>query len=130
MGHAPLGHTIPSPRCATQLPYSHTAITLSRVPYDIPPETAEPTTKKRERADARLEALNRMYARTAFTSTEERLQLAKDLDMVKCTGSIPSLRPSHAAVNQVVDDVMYAFGGLSMGEGYLDDLYALQLSSE
>ena len=47
------------------------------------PEIQEPTIKKkRKRADARqLEALNRMYARTAFPSTEERQQLAKDLDM-------------------------------------------------
>ena len=46
-------------------------------------ETPEPTIKKkRKRTDARQpEALNRMYARTAFPSTEERLQLAKDLDM-------------------------------------------------
>ena len=44
-----------------------------------------------------------------------------------CTGSIPSPRSRHAAV--LVDDVMYVFGGYS-GDTYLDDLYALQLSSE
>ena len=47
---------------------------------------------------------------------------------LQCTGSIPSPRASHAAV--LVDDVMYVFGGFSVDEGYLDDLYALQLSSE
>ena len=54
----------------------------SPVLNDVPSETQEPTIKKRKRADARqLEALNRMYARTAFPSTEERQQLARDLDM-------------------------------------------------
>ena len=47
---------------------------------------------------------------------------------LQCTGSIPSPRASHAAV--LVDGVMYVFGGFSADEGYLDDLYALQLSSE
>jgi hypothetical protein len=47
---------------------------------------------------------------------------------LQCTGSIPSPRRSHAAI--LVDDVMYVFGGFSMDEGYLDDLYVLQLSSE
>ena len=55
----------------------------SPVLNDVPSETQEPTIKKkRKRADARqLEALNRMYVRTAFPSTEERQQLARDLDM-------------------------------------------------
>jgi hypothetical protein len=47
---------------------------------------------------------------------------------LQCTGSIPSPRTGHAAV--LVDDVKYVFGGYSSGEGCLDDLYALQLSSE
>ena len=46
---------------------------------------------------------------------------------LQCTGSIPSSRSNHAAV--LVDDVMYVFGGFG-SETYLDDLYALQLSSE
>ena len=46
---------------------------------------------------------------------------------LQCTGSIPSARANHAAV--LVDDVMYVFGGYT-GKTYLDDLYALQLSSE
>ena len=47
------------------------------------PWDSEPTIKKkRKRADARqLEALNRMYARNTFPSTEDRGQLARDLDM-------------------------------------------------
>jgi homeobox protein YOX1/YHP1 len=53
------------------------------VDYELPPESAEPTIKKkRKRADARqLEVLNATYARTAFPSTEERAELAKKLDM-------------------------------------------------
>ena len=45
---------------------------------------------------------------------------------LQCTGSIPSPRAGHAAV--LVDDVMYVFGGYT--DETLDDLYALQLSSE
>jgi hypothetical protein len=83
VSHPTLERNIQS-RGATQLPYARAIPPVpSPVPYDIPAETPEPTIKKkRKRADARqLEALNRMYARTAFPSTEERLQLAKDLDM-------------------------------------------------
>jgi hypothetical protein len=46
---------------------------------------------------------------------------------LQCTGSIPSPRGNHAAV--LVDDVMYVFGGFT-GKTDLDDLIALQLSSE
>jgi hypothetical protein len=46
---------------------------------------------------------------------------------LQCTGSIPSPREGHAAV--LVDGVMYVFGGHT-GSFFLDDLYALQLSSE
>ena len=46
---------------------------------------------------------------------------------LQCTGSIPSPRGRHTAV--LVDGVMYVFGGYA-GKIYLDDLYALQLSSE
>ena len=75
--------TNPSSRNTTQLPYARAPPAPSPVPFDVPPEALEPTIKKkRKRADARqLESLNRMYARTAFPSTEERQQLAKDLDM-------------------------------------------------
>jgi homeobox protein YOX1/YHP1 len=66
-----------------RLTYPRAPTAPSPVPYDVPPKTQEPTIKKkRKRADARqLEALNRMHARTAFPSTEERQQLARDLDM-------------------------------------------------
>ena len=47
---------------------------------------------------------------------------------IQCTGSIPSRRAGHAAV--LVDNVMYVFGGRSIGRPYLDDLTALDLSSK
>ena len=83
MSHASLDRTTPSSRGATQLPNVRVPTVPSPVPYNVPSETAEPTIKKkRKRADARqLEALNGVYARTAFPSTEERQQLARDLDM-------------------------------------------------
>ncbi len=85
MTHASLDRNLPSSRAAASLPYTRhgAAPPPSAVPYDIPAENQEPTIKKkRKRADARqLEALNRMYNRTAFPSTEERLQLARELDM-------------------------------------------------
>jgi homeobox protein YOX1/YHP1 len=53
------------------------------VPYNVPPKIQGSTIKKRrKRANARqLEALNRVYARTAFPSSEEREQLVRELDM-------------------------------------------------
>ena len=72
-----LDRTNPSSRNATQLPYVRVPTAPSPVPFDV-----STIKKKRKRADARqLEALNRMYARTAFPSTEERQQIARDLDM-------------------------------------------------
>ena len=66
-----------------QLPNVHVPTAPSPVPFDVSPETSEPTIKKkRKRADARqLAALNGMYTRRAYPSTEERQQLARDLDM-------------------------------------------------
>jgi homeobox protein YOX1/YHP1 len=83
MSNVSLDYTNPTYRSSRQLPYARAPTAPSPVPYDAPPEIQEPTIKKkRKRADARqLEALNRMYARTAFPSTEERLGLARELDM-------------------------------------------------
>ena len=83
MSHASLDRTTPSSRGATQLLNVRVPTALSPVPYNVPSETTESTIKKkRKRADARqLGALNGVYARTAFPSTEERQQLARDLDM-------------------------------------------------
>ena len=83
MNRASLDRTTSSPQGPTQPPNACFPSAPSPVPHDVPSETAEPTIKKkRKRADARqLEALNGMYARTAFPSADERQQLARDLDM-------------------------------------------------
>ena len=47
---------------------------------------------------------------------------------LQCTGSIPSPRGGHAAV--LVDDFMYVYGGWAIDKTVLEDLIALQLSSE
>ncbi|KAF5380440.1 hypothetical protein D9615_004609 [Tricholomella constricta] len=68
-------------------PYSRSSSHVSPPAYTPPP--VSPTSpdestikKKRKRADARqLKVLNETYNRTAFPSTEERLALAKELDM-------------------------------------------------
>ncbi|KAG6845308.1 hypothetical protein H0H87_011158 [Tephrocybe sp. NHM501043] len=62
---------------------SHT-LPPSTTPPPVSPTSPEESTikKKRKRADARqLKVLNETYNRTAFPSTEERLALAKELDM-------------------------------------------------
>jgi hypothetical protein len=47
---------------------------------------------------------------------------------LQCTGSIPSPCGGHATV--LVDNVMYVYGGWTIDKTVLDDLSALQLSSE
>jgi hypothetical protein len=83
MSHASLERNPPSSRGVTQLPYARAPPPLPPASYDTQVETQEPAIKeKRKRADARqLDALNKMFAITAFPSTEQRNQLAKDLDM-------------------------------------------------
>ena len=69
-------------RTRRQLPYARDAGELVST-VDYPSVPSEPTIKKhRLRADARqLEVLNTTYNCTAFTPTEERAALAKQLDM-------------------------------------------------
>jgi homeobox protein YOX1/YHP1 len=83
-----LNRMIPSradPRSAS--PYNRSSSHVSQPAYTPPPVTPtspeEPMIKKkRKRADAaQLKVLNETYNRTAFPSTEERLALAKALDM-------------------------------------------------
>ncbi|KAI0374008.1 homeobox-domain-containing protein [Pilatotrama ljubarskyi] len=66
----------------------HSASPYPRVPSVVQPASyapepqAEPVKKKRKRADAeQLKVLNETYNRTAFPSTEERIELAKKLGM-------------------------------------------------
>ncbi|KAF7376298.1 Homeobox domain-containing protein [Mycena sanguinolenta] len=62
---------------------AHAHVSPPTPPPVSPISSDEPTVKKkRKRADAaQLRVLNETYARTAFPSTEERLALAKALDM-------------------------------------------------
>jgi homeobox protein YOX1/YHP1 len=62
---------------------AHAHVSPPTPPPVSPIGSDEPTfKKKRKRADAaQLRVLNETYARTAFPSTEERLALAKALDM-------------------------------------------------
>lgn len=84
--------TPPVPRASSAAVRSHTSATQHAAPMSYsPPPPVSPTSeadqnapikKKRKRADAnQLRVLNDVYARTAFPSTEERHQLAKQLDM-------------------------------------------------
>ncbi|KAJ7283001.1 hypothetical protein C8J57DRAFT_1297255 [Mycena rebaudengoi] len=64
-------------------PYGHGSSHASPpTPPPVSPTDETTVKKKRKRADAaQLRVLNETYARTAFPSTEERLALAKALDM-------------------------------------------------
>ncbi len=63
-------------------PGAHGGSPYPRVPSAIPEPPLEPVKKKRKRADAeQLKVLNETYNRTAFPSTEERIELAKKLGM-------------------------------------------------
>ena len=47
---------------------------------------------------------------------------------LQCTGTRPPPRASHAAV--LIDDVMYVFGGRTVGRTNLGDLTAFNVSSK
>jgi homeobox protein YOX1/YHP1 len=66
-----------------QPPYARVPTSPPLVPYDAPPKVPGPKNKKRrKRLDPRqVEALNEMYTRTEYPSTEQREQLAGDLKM-------------------------------------------------
>ncbi|KAJ8696371.1 hypothetical protein PTI98_006246 [Pleurotus ostreatus] len=72
--------SVAPPRVAS--PYAESS-SQPYTPPPVSPTTEEPMIKKkRKRADAaQLKVLNDVYSRTAFPSTEERLSLAKQLDM-------------------------------------------------
>ena len=73
----------PFPPTTAQLPYASVSTFTSPVSHDLSTETPEPaTTKKRKVKDARQKReLTRVFNRTAYPSTEERQQLARDLDL-------------------------------------------------
>ncbi|KAK2464278.1 hypothetical protein APHAL10511_003735 [Amanita phalloides] len=92
--------------------------------------TEEPTIKKkRKRADAnQLKVLNETYARTAFPSTEERLALAKALDMSPRSVQIwfqnkrQSMRQTNRQSSSVSSTTHHSFTVSSPGESFMSDM--------
>ena len=91
----------------------HGASPYPRVPSvvpNVPEPPVEPVKKKRKRADAeQLKVLNETYNRTAFPSTEERIELAKKLGMSARSVQIwcvsHSCSPSRACLARPTDKV-------------------------
>jgi hypothetical protein len=94
----------PSPLSLTQLP-PVSPTTVSPVDYGPQCEFAEPTIKRRKRADARqLEALHSTRVRTPSPFTEERSHIAKDLDMSPRSAYI-RLAPALFYTSLMISDV-------------------------
>ncbi|KAJ3513311.1 hypothetical protein NLJ89_g3021 [Agrocybe chaxingu] len=95
-----------------------------------PTSPEEPTIKKkRKRADAaQLKVLNETYARTAFPSTEERIALAKMLDMSARSVQIwfqnkrQSMRQTNRQSATVASSSHHPFTMSSQGDPMADDL--------
>jgi homeobox protein YOX1/YHP1 len=83
-GHIDTFETLDGSRSHHHRPSSppHKSTSQPSPPSISPIEESSTIKKKRKRADpAQLKVLNETYNRTAFPSTEERLELAKALDM-------------------------------------------------
>ncbi|KAJ3540233.1 hypothetical protein NM688_g6255 [Phlebia brevispora] len=84
--HIPRRPSVSVDRTVPSRMASHGAVPYARIPPAMAPgyeqEPEVPVKKKRKRADAeQLKVLNETYNRTAFPSTEERIELAKKLGM-------------------------------------------------
>ncbi|KAJ6500071.1 hypothetical protein C8R47DRAFT_280117 [Mycena vitilis] len=136
------GYHVSDPRCVSALspqlmandpravsPYgrgsTHTHPSPPTPPPVSPISSDEPAVKKkRKRADAaQLRVLNETYARTAFPSTEERLALAKALDMSPRSVQIwfQNKRQSMRQTNRQSSTTHQSFS-LSPDEHILDDM--------
>ncbi|KAJ7798168.1 Homeodomain-like protein, partial [Mycena olivaceomarginata] len=104
---------------------AHAHVSPPTPPPVSPIGSDEPTVKKkRKRGDAaQLRVLNGTYARTAFPSTEERLALAKALDMSPRSVQIwfQNKRQSMRQTNRHSDSTHQSLS-LSPDETILDDL--------
>ena len=88
-------------RSGSPYPPGHSHGPSSYSPPPVSPTSSEEPTikKKRKRADAaQLKILTETYNRTAFPSTEERLELAKALDMTPRSVQIWYLYPRHLCI--------------------------------
>ncbi|KAF8639571.1 hypothetical protein AX17_001473 [Amanita inopinata Kibby_2008] len=117
-------------------PYNRSASHVAQstfMPSSVSPTgttTEEPTIKKkRKRADAnQLKVLNETYNRTAFPSTEERLALAKLLDMSPRSVQIwfqnkrQSMRQTNRQSSSASSAAHQSFSAVAPGEGLLDDM--------
>lgn len=117
-------------------PYNRSASHAAAPAYSPPPvspTSPEESTikKKRKRADARqLKVLNETYNRTAFPSTEERLALAKELDMSARSVQIwfQNKRQSMRQTNRQSSTVGSSAQPFTMGgQDILDDLDHVQM---
>lgn len=117
-------------------PYNRSASHVAAPAYSPPPvspTSPEESTikKKRKRADARqLKVLNETYNRTAFPSTEERLALAKELDMSARSVQIwfQNKRQSMRQTNRQSSTVGSSAQPFTMGgQDILDDLDHVQM---
>ena len=85
---------------SAQKSLGHHAIPLANCEPQL--ETPGLTIKRKRRVDARqLDVLNAAYARTAFPSTEERAELAKQLDL---SARSIQLWSAHSLVYTVIHD--------------------------
>ncbi|KAF8628873.1 hypothetical protein AX15_003660 [Amanita polypyramis BW_CC] len=99
-------------------------------PHQQSTTTEEPAIKKkRKRADAnQLKVLNETYARTAFPSTEERLALAKALDMSPRSVQIwfqnkrQSMRQTNRQSSSASSTTHHSFTVSSQGESFMNDM--------
>ncbi|KAF9051115.1 homeobox-domain-containing protein [Hymenopellis radicata] len=117
------------------------AVPSSYTPPPISPtsgnEDSPTIKKKRKRADAaQLKILNETYARTAFPSTEERLQLAKTLDMSARSVQIwfqnkrQSMRQTRQSSSSHQAFSLSPGEGDDMGSGYTSSPYVPRSSPE
>ncbi|KAJ7683242.1 hypothetical protein B0H17DRAFT_42640 [Mycena rosella] len=138
----PYGYHVNDPRCVPALspqlmandpravsPYGRrgTSHTSPPTPPPVSPiGSDEPAVKKkRKRADAaQLRVLNETYARTAFPSTEERLALAKALDMSPRSVQIwfQNKRQSMRQTNRQSSNAAHQPFSLSPDDQIIDDL--------
>ncbi|KAF8895684.1 hypothetical protein CPB84DRAFT_1256318 [Gymnopilus junonius] len=110
---------------------SHVSPPRSYSPPPVSPTSPEEPTikKKRKRADAaQLKVLNETYSRTAFPSTEERIALAKMLDMSARSVQIwfqnkrQSMRQTNRQSSTVASSSHHPFSMTNAVDPMVDDL--------
>lgn len=98
---------------------------MGHSPQEPSPVDYPQVKKKRKRADAQqLKILNEVYARTAFPTTEERLELARKLDMSARSVQIWCVFPGFGVVNFsrviILSVCCFALTGSRINDNLLD----------